>query len=167
MLNARFAALVTILIWTSSLLSPAIFAQDATGLPSGIRSVEVDGQLIDAVTVPTTNNPTPEISGRVDLGVPVIEVVIGDDGAIRVPAELDERGRFTVAVPQALPDGQHSLVINDLPVGSFSVDSAAQSTDESSQAKDETAQPRDRKPFLDIARAVPYPVDFGDSLPGI
>jgi hypothetical protein len=167
MLNARFAALVTILIWTSSLVSPAIFAQDVTGLPPGIRSVEVDGQPIDAVTVPTTNNPTPEISGRVDLGVPVIEVVVGDDGAIRVPAELDERGRFTVAVPQALPDGQHSLAINDLPVGSFSVDSAAQGPDEPNQAKDETAQPRDRKPFLDIARAVPYPVDFGDSVPGI
>ena len=167
MLNARFAALVTILIWTSTLVSPAIFAQDAEVLPPGIRSVEVDGQPIDAVTVPTTNNPTPEISGRVDLAVPVIELVVGDDGAIRVSAEVDERGRFNVAVTQALPDGQHSLSINDLPVGSFSVDSAAQVTDESSQAKDETAQPRDRKPFLDIARVVPYPVDFGDSVPGI
>ena len=135
-------------------------------LPPASVASRVDGQPIDAVTVPTTNNPTPEISGRVDLAVPVIELVVGDDGAIRVSAEVDERGRFNVAVTQALPDGQHSLSINDLPVGSFSVDSAAQVTDESSQAKDETAQPRDRKPFLDIACVVPYPVDFGDSVPG-
>ena len=98
MLNARFAALVTILIWTSTLVSPTIFAQDAEGLPPGIRSVEVDGQPIDAVTVPTTNNPTPEISGRVDLAVPVIELVVGDDGAIRVSAEVDERGRFSMSL---------------------------------------------------------------------
>ena len=106
MLNARLAALVTILIWISTLVSPTIFAQDAEGLPPGIRSVEVDGQPIDAVTVPVTNNATPEISGRVDLEVQVIELVVGDDGAIRVPTELDDRGRFHVAIPQALADGQ-------------------------------------------------------------
>ncbi len=167
MLNARFAALVTILIWISTLISPTIFAQDAEGLPAGIRSVEVDGQPINAVTVPTTSNATPEISGRVDLGVPVIEVVIGDDGAIQVSAELDERGRFRVAVPEALPDGQHSLAINDLPVGSFAVDSAGQETGEARQVTDETAQRRNQEPFLDIARVVPYPVDFGDTAPGI
>lgn len=166
-LNARLAALVTILIWISTLVAPAMFAQDAAQLPPGIRSVEVDGQPLDAVTVPATNNPTPEISGRVDLGVTAVELVIGDDGAIRVTAELDDRGRFRVAVPQALPEGQHSLTINDLPVGSFAVDSAAQVTEETGQATDEARQPRDREPFLDIARVVPYPVDFGDALPGI
>ncbi|HEX5991776.1 MAG TPA: hypothetical protein VFY70_04355 [Thermomicrobiales bacterium] len=167
MLNARLVALVTILVWTTTLLSPTIVAQDAEALPSGIRSVEVDGQPIDAVTVPVTNNATPEISGRVDLGVPVIELVVGDDGAIRVSTELDDRGRFHVAVPQALADGQYSLTINDLPVGSFAIDSAGQATAEASQATEETAQHRDQEPFLDIARVVPYPVDFGDSIPGI
>jgi hypothetical protein len=166
-LNARLAALVTILIWISTLVSPAIFAQDSAELPPGIRSVEVDGQPLDAVTVPVTNKPTPEISGRVDLGVTAVELVVGDDGAIRVTAELDDRGRFRVAVPQALPEGQHSLAINDLPVGSFAIDSAAQVPDETDQATDETRQPRDRDPFLDIARVVPYPVDFGDALPEI
>ena len=166
-LNARLAALVTILILISTLVSPAMFAQESAELPPGIRSVEVDGQPLDAVTVPVTNNPTPEISGRVDLGVTAVELVVGDDGAIRVTAELDDRGRFRAAVPQALPEGQHSLAINDLPVGSFAVDSAAQVTDETGQAADETRQPRDREPFLDIARVVPYPVDFGDALPGI
>src|SRR5215211_4847323 len=67
LLNARLAALVTIVIWISTLVSPAIFAQDAQGLPSGIRSVQVDGQPVDAATVPATNNAAPEISGRVDL----------------------------------------------------------------------------------------------------
>jgi hypothetical protein len=160
MLNARLVALVTILIWISILVPPTIFAQDAEGLPPGIRSVDVDGQPIDAATVPVTNNTTPEISGRVDLEGPVIELVIGDDGAVRVSAELDDRGRFRVAVPQALADGQYSLSINDLLIGSFSVGSAAEVTDESTQ-------PRDQEPFLDIARVVPYPVDFGDTVPGI
>jgi hypothetical protein len=160
MLSARLAALTAVLIWISTLVPQIIFAQDAQGLPPGIRSVEVDGQPIDAVTAPVTNNPTPEIGGRVDLEVPAIELVIGDDGAIRVTAELDDRGRFRTAVPEALPDGQYSLSINDLPIGTFTVDSAA-------QAVADTSQPRDREPFLDIARAVPYPADFGDLAPGI
>ncbi|HEX2280672.1 MAG TPA: hypothetical protein VHG52_02810, partial [Thermomicrobiales bacterium] len=167
MLNARLVALVAVLVWTTTLLSPTIVAQDTEALPTGIRSVEVDGQSIDAVTVPVTNNATPEISGRVDLGLPVIELVIGDDGSNRVSAELDERGRFRVAVPQALADGQYSLAINDLPVGTFAVDSAAQVTDGPREDRDEPSQPRDQEPFLDIARVVPYPVDFGDSVPGI
>src|SRR5215207_1638040 len=160
LLNARLAALVTIVIWTSTLVSPAIFAQEAPGLPPGIRSVEVDGQPVDAATVPITNNATPEISGRVDLGVPVIELAVGDDGAIRFTAEVADRGRFRVAVPQALADGQYSLSINDLLIGSFAVESTGQAAAESTQSSG-------RASLLDIARAVPYPVDFGDSVPGI
>jgi len=160
MLNARLAALLAVLIWISTLVPQSIFAQDAEGLPPGIRSVEVDGQPIDAATAPVTNNPTPEIGGRVELAVPAIELVIGDDGAIRITAELDDRGRFRTAVPQALDDGQYSLSINDLLIGSFTVDSAA-------QVAADTPQPGDREPLLDIARVVPYPADFGDLAPGI
>ena len=160
MLNARLAALAAVLIWISTLVPQTIFAQDAEGLPPGIRSVEVDGQPIDATAIPVTNNPTPEISGRVDLEVPTIELVIGDGGAIRVSAELDDKGRFDAAVPEALDDGQYSLSINDLLIGSFTVDSAA-------QVAADTPQRGDREPFLDIARVVPYPADFGDLAPGI
>ena len=160
MLNARLAALAAVLIWISTLVPQTIFAQDAEGLPPGIRSVAVDGQPISAAAAPVTNNPTPEITGRVDLEVPTIELIIGDDGAIRVTAELDDRGRFRTAVPEVLADGQYSLSINDLPIGTFMVDSAA-------QVAADTSQPRDREPFLDIARVVPYPADFGDLAPGI
>ena len=160
MLNARVAALAAVLIWISTLVPQTIFAQDAEGLPPGIRSVEVDGQPIDATATPVTNNPTPEISGRVDLEVPTIELIIADGGAIRVSADLDDKGRFDTAVPEALDDGQYSLSINDLLIGSFTVDSAA-------QVAAGTPQPGDREPFLDIARVVPYPADFGDLAPGI
>ncbi|MCD6057366.1 MAG: hypothetical protein K0Q89_896 [Thermomicrobiales bacterium] len=160
MLNARLAALAAVLIWISTLVPQTIFAQDADALPPGVRSVDVDGQPIDAATAPVTNNPTPEIGGRVDLEVPAIELIIGDDGAIRVTAELDDRGRFRTVVPQALEDGQYSLSIGELPIGTFTVDSAA-------QVAADTSQQRDREPFLDIARVVPYPVDFGDFAPGI
>ena len=160
MLNARLAALAAVLIWISTLIPQTIIAQDAVGLPPGIRSVEVDGQPIDAAAAPVTNNPTPEIGGRVDLEVPAVELIIGDDGAIRVTAELDDRGRFSAAVPEALEDGQYSLSINDLLIGTFTVDSTA-------QVAADTSQPRDREPFLDISRVVPYPADFGDFAPGI
>ena len=160
MLSARLTALAAVLIWISTLVPQTIIAQDAEGLPPGIRSVEVDGQPIDAATTPVTNNPTPEIGGRADLEVPAVELIIGDDGAIRVTAELDDRGRFRATVPEALGNGQYSLSINDLPIGSFIVDSAA-------QVAEDTSQPRDREPFLDIARVVPYPADFGDFAPGI
>ena len=160
MLNARLAALVAFFLWVTTLVPSIIVAQDAEGLPAGIRGVEIDGQPIDAATAPITNNPTPEISGRVELEVPAIELVVGDDGAIRITAELDDRRRFRAAVPQPLSNGQYSLSINDLPIGSFTVDSAA-------QVAAETTQPGGREPFLDIARVVPYPADFGDLAPGI
>ncbi len=160
MLNARLAALGAVLIWISTLAPQANFAQEAETLPTGVRSVEVDGQPIDAASIPVTNNPIPEISGRVALEVPTIELIVGNDGAVRVTAELDNRGRFRVAVPQALSDGQYSLSINDLLVGSFTVDSAA-------QVAAAASQPGGREPFLDIARVVPYPADFGAVAPGI
>ena len=160
MLNARLAPLAAVLIWISTLIPQSMLAQDAEGLPPGIRSVQVDGQPINASAAPVTNNPTPEISGRVELEVPTIELMVGDDGAIRATAELDDRGRFQAAVPQALEDGQYSLFINDLPIGSFTIDSAA-------QVDTDASQPGDRPPMLDIARVVPYPADFGDLAPGI
>ena len=76
--------------------------------------------------------------------MPAIELIIGDDGAIRISTALDDRGRFTAAGPEALGDGQYSLSINDLLIGSFTVDSEA-------QVAAATSQPADREPLLDIA----------------
>jgi cell division septation protein DedD len=123
-------------------------------LPPGILSVEVDGQPIDAVTVPVTDTPTPEISGRVELGVQFIELAVANGEVIRFPAELDGRGRFRQAVPEPLPDGQYALYINDVLIGVFTVQGGA-------------ADQREPGPRLDVARVVPYPADFGDLVPGI
>jgi hypothetical protein len=125
-------------------------------LPPGIVSVEVDGQPIDAVAVPVTANATPEITGRVELGVPAIELAVADGEVIRFPAEVNARGRFGAAVPQALADGQYTLYINDVLIGAFAVDGAAGGDQE-----------RAPGPLLDIARVVPYPADFGDFIPGL
>ncbi|MGH2616907.1 MAG: hypothetical protein ACRDJC_16870, partial [Thermomicrobiales bacterium] len=163
MLNARLVALVAVLLSVLPLIAPPLHAQDAATLPQGIENINVDGQSIDAATVPVTNNPTPEISGRADpaiLGVSVVELAVGDAEPILVSAELDDRGRFRAAVPQALADGQYSLAINNVPVGTFTVDSTAQ------VAPDEQGS-RGGPALLDIARVVPYPVDFGDLLPGL
>ena len=94
MLIHRLTAPVVVLLWLISLIPTSVHAQYAEGLPSGILSVEVDGQPIDAVTIPVTNNPTPEISGRVELGAPTIDLAVADGEVIRFSAELDDRGRF-------------------------------------------------------------------------
>jgi hypothetical protein len=151
----RLTALVAVAIWVFALFPATVQGQYAEGLPPGILSVEVDGQPIDAVTIPVTSNPTPEISGRVELGVPAIGVAVANGEVIRFPAELDDRGRFRVPVPQPLADGQYALYINDMLIGVFTIESGAE---------DEQRAPG---PLLDIARVVPYPADFGDLIPGI
>ena len=151
----RLTAPVVVLIWVFSLIPTTVHAQYAEGLPPGILSVEVDGQPIDAVTIPVTNNPTPEISGRVELGVQVIELAVANGEVTRFSAELDDRGRFRVPVPRPLPDGQYTLYINDVLIGVFTVESGAAN------------EQREPGPLLDIARVVPYPADFGELIPGI
>ena len=155
MLIHRLTALVAAVLWVFALLPTSVHGQYAEGLPPGILGVEVDGQPIDAVTIPVTNNPAPETSGRVELGAQAVELAIANGEVIRFSAELDDRGRFRVPVPQPLPDGQYALYINDVLIGVFTVESGA--------ADDQ----REPGPLLDIARVVPYPADFGDLIPGI
>jgi hypothetical protein len=159
-LNARLVAIVAILFSIFSFATPGLIAQEGSTLPPGIQNVEIDGQAIDSATAPVTNNPTPEFSGRTELAVPTIDLIVTGAEPIRFTVELDNRGRFRAAVPQPLADGQYTLAINDVPVGAFSIDSAAQ------VAADDDGESQSR-PLLDIARVVPYPVDFGDALPGI
>lgn len=150
------AILVVIAIVLIPLVSGITRAQYAEGLPPGVLGIEVDGQPLDLVTIPVTDDATPEISGRLDTGVATIELAIADGEVIRFPAEVDNRGRFRATVPQPLPDGQYSLYLGDVLVGSFSVSGAAAATGD-----------RQPGPLLDIARVVPYPVDFGEAIPGI
>jgi hypothetical protein len=151
----RLTAPVVVLLWVFSLIPTTVHAQYAEGLPPGILSVEVDGQPIDAVTIPVTNNPTPEISGRVELGVQVIELAVANGEVTRFSAELDDRGRFRVAAPQPLSDAQYTLYINDALIGVFTIESGAAN------------EQREPGPLLDISRVVPYPADFGELIPGI
>jgi hypothetical protein len=148
------AALAVVAIWVFLLIVPVTQAQYTEGLPPGILDVEVDGQAIDSATVPVTNNATPEISGRVDLGVASLDLAVANGNVIRFQAQVDDRGRFRASVPQSLTDGQYTLYISDNLIGSFTVSGAL---------------PEERKPgeLLDIARVVPYPADFGDQIPGL
>lgn len=156
MRNRHLIALAATLLWLFALAAPAALAQYTQGLPAGILNVEVDGQAIDSVTVPVTSNASPEISGRVDLGVPAIQLAIADGEVTRFTAQLDDRGRFRVAIPGRLRDGQYTLYISDLLIGAFVVQGAA-------------VAPEERAPgrLLDIARVVPYPGDFGETIPGL
>ena len=156
MLNHRLSALVTVVACMLTLVPASTAAQYTEGLPPGILSVEVDGQPIDAATVPVTSNATPQISGRVEAGGQPIELAIANGEVIRFPAETDDRGRFGAAVPQPLPDTQYALYINDVLIGVFTVAAGA-----------EAEQDREPGPLLDIARVVPYPADFSDAIPGL
>ncbi|MDF3039040.1 MAG: hypothetical protein K0Q71_1746, partial [Thermomicrobiales bacterium] len=161
MLNARLVAIFAILFSLFSVATPGLVALQGSTLPPGIQNVEIDGEPIDSAAVPVTNNPTPEISGRTELAVPTIDLIVAGAEPIRFTVELDDRGRFRAAVPQPLADGQYGLAINDVPVGNFTVASTAE------PVQDEGDEPRQSRPLLDIARVVPYPVDFGDVMPGI
>lgn len=152
----RLATLVGLTFWFIPLLAAVAQAQSPSNLPAGVISVEIDNQAIDAVTSPVTSNPTPEISGRVDVGVSTVDIVVSGSSDASVSADLDDRGRFRVSLPQSLPDGQYSLALSGLPIGSFTV-----------QVQGQAAAARDPGPPLDIARVVPYPVDFGNAVPGI
>jgi hypothetical protein len=153
--NRQLAAVVAAFVWLASFIAPAAAAQYTAGLPPGITSVEVDGRPIDSVNVPTTDNATPEISGRVELGVPTLDLAIANGAVTRFQADVDERGRFRATVPQRLSNGQYTLYINDLLIGAFVVEGASSRTG------------REPGRLLDIARVVPYPADFGGALPGI
>lgn len=152
----RLAAFVGLTFWLIPLIAAVAQAQSPANLPAGVVSVEIDNQPIDAITAPVTSNATPEVSGRVDLGVPTIDLAVSGNGDVSVSAEVDGRGRFRVTLPQPLADGQYSLTLSGLPIGSFTV-----------QAQSQSAAARDPGPPLDIARVVPYPADFGNAIPGI
>ncbi len=153
----RLATLLVVLGWLFPFVAPTSQAQAPDALPPGIESIAVDGQPLDAQTVPVTGNATPEISGRAEPGTPPLELAIGDDTAIVFTAEINDRGRFRATVPEALPDGQYTLAINDVPVGVFAVQSGIAVNPERNEFV----------PLLDIARVVPYPADFDDHVPGI
>lgn len=153
--NRQLAAVIVALIWLTALLSPIASAQYTAGLPPGISGVEVDGQPIDSVTTPVTDNATPEISGRVELSVSTLDLAVANDEVTRFSADVDARGRFRATVPERLRNGQYTLYINDLLIGAFVVEGAASRTG------------REPGRLLDIARIVPYPVDFAGAVPGI
>lgn len=154
MRSRHVTALLLVLIFLPTLAPFAVHAQYTEGLPPGILGVEIDGQPIDSVSVPTTDSATPRVSGTVDPGTAVIELAVANGNVIRFPAEVNQNGRFRASVPQALGDGQYTLYLNDVLVGAFVVAGAA---------------PAEREPgrFLDIARVVPYPADFADAIPGL
>lgn len=163
MLIGRITAVIAVLVL---ILAPQLaypYHATAQTLPPGIVNVEIDGQAVDAATSPTLANATPEFSGRVELGLPSITLVVTGAEAIQIPVEVDQRGRFRVAAPQPLPDGEYTLAINELPIGSFTVQGSGDAT----APADDRREERQAAPLLDIARVVPYPADFAEAIPGI
>lgn len=156
MLNRRVATVILVAGWIFALTARLIHAQNAGDLPPGIVAVQVDGQPIDAATSPVTANATPEIAGRVDPGAATLDIAVTDGATTRFTADVNEKGRFTSTVPDALANGQYTLSINDVAIGTFTVNDATAAADESQT-----------EGLLDIARVVPYPVDFGDLIPGL
>ncbi|MBA3416692.1 MAG: hypothetical protein H0U10_15845 [Chloroflexia bacterium] len=142
-----------------------VVAQYAEGLPPGVVAAEVDGQPIDALNVPETAEPSPQITGRINSGLASVDVAIADGEVVRFALEVDERGRFRGAPPTPLEPGEYTLYLFDALVGSFIV-TDADAGERRAGAEDDggggTGAPR-----LDIARAVPFPFDFGEAIPDL
>jgi hypothetical protein len=157
----RWLAIVLALTFLAGPVS-TVGAQYAGALPAGVVAAEVDGQPIDADNTPETDDPSPQISGRINTGLPSVDLAIGDGEVVRFTAPVDERGRFRATPPEPLEPGQYSLYIFDALVGAFTVSAAAED-DRNAGAGEGRAE----TPDLDIARVVPFPFDFGEAIPGL
>ena len=151
-MRTPFLLLAALLLFTAS--PSRALAQYAPTLPPGILAIEVDGQPIDSLNSPTTNNSIPEISGRADDSLPTIELAVADGDIVGFPATIGGSGRFRAVPPRELPDATYSLYVNDNFAGSFTIVGG-------------TPGPRLPGALLDIARVVPYPADAAESLPGL
>ncbi len=149
-MRTRFLVVFTILLLVCG--SRRTVAQYEPSLPPGILSIEVDGQPIDSLNSPITNNSTPEISGRADDSLATLELAIANGDIVRFPASIGGSGRFRAVSPQELPDAIYSLYANDLLVGSFTITGGSPG-------------PRSPGALLDIARVISYPIDAAQTLP--
>jgi hypothetical protein len=150
-----FFRLILLVAVMQMMYSPALVAAvQVSNLPAGVLSVEVDGHPVDSQTSPTTNSSTPEISGRVDEAIQALDLEVVDGESIRFTATVGGSGRFRAVPPQELVDGTYSLFANDALIGTFTI-------------AEGSPGPRSPGALLDIARAVPYPADAADTLPGL
>jgi hypothetical protein len=153
-----------VLVLTFLVGSPAARAvQYAEGLPAGVVAAEVDGQPIDASNVPETDEPSPQVTGRINNGLASVDVAIADGEVVRFALEVDERGRFRGAPPTPLEPGEYTLYFFDALVGSFVVTEAAAGEQRAGARGAGTAG----APGVDIARVVPFPFDFGEAIPDL
>ena len=148
----RLLAFATVLLLT---LHPALaVALQVPDLPPGLLTVEVDDLTINAQTSPTTNSSTPEISGRTDESIDVLDLAVDNGTRVQFSATIGGSGRFRAVPPEELPDGTYSLYANDALIGTFIIANG-------------TPGPRSPGALLDIARVVPYPADAAESLPSL
>jgi len=139
---------------------PAL-AQYTDGLPAGLREITVDGQPIDAATVPEVATTTPEFAGRLNRGTPpVLELALQTEAGevIRFAVEVDpESLRFRGQAPDPLAAGRYALYANDALVGEFVVTG-------------EDGTPRARRGGgrpLDLALVIPFPVELSTVNPNL
>ena len=161
----RWLAVVLVLTFLAGPLATVAAVQYAEGLPAGVVAAEVDGQPIDPVNTPKTDQPSPQISGRINTGLPTVDVAIANGEVVRFVVEVDERGRFRGTPPAPLEPGDYTLYFFDELVGSFVVTEPAE--DERPAGTGGGGGNRGGVPELDIARVVPFPFDFGEAIPGL
>lgn len=152
----QWTALLAVLL-LMTLVGDGASAQYAQGLPQGIVAAEVEDQPVDSVNSPVVETTTPRIGGRVDTGLPTVDIGIGGMEITRFSAVVDVRGRFRATPPTPLTPGQYALYFYDALIGYFTVSDTAQAT----------ADGENGRPPLDIARIVPFPADFGDVIPNL
>jgi hypothetical protein len=153
----RWAAvwLVAVLAVTGLATATAVAAQYDDGLPAGLEQITVDGQPIDASTIPQVATTNPVFAGRLTSGATEVEIGLGNGEIVRFPLAVDpENGRFRGTAPTPLAATTYALYVNDALVGQFVV--TAEATD-----------PATAGGTLDLARLVPYPFDLAETYPGL
>jgi len=100
-------------------------------LAPGVESLAIDGNSVsDPTAVVDVATSTPTITGRILPGKSTAVLSV-DDGTIEWEVAVDAAsGEFSTAVPESVGLGEHTLLIDGVPVATFSVSESAEAPTE-------------------------------------
>lgn len=116
------ALLLAVALAFTAMATNTVRAQTYGGgpLPGNVLALSIDGESIDGNTVPVVTDPQPTISGQLTEPGATVTIHITSDPQT-FTATADANGNFSARVPDPLDNGEHTLYIDDVRVGTFIV----------------------------------------------
>lgn len=152
---SRWAAFWLFAILVTIAGTEVVAAQYDDGLPVGLEQITVDGQPIDASTIPQVGTTNPVFAGRLTTDATEVEIGLGNGEIVRFPLAIDpDTGRFRGTAPTPLTATTYAVYVDDALVGEFVV-------------SPEAVDPAAVSGGLDLARLVPFPFDLTEAYPGL